>query len=208
MKRSGVRMQVILLTVAAATGALHGNRMALAAGGRAGGGVELEAPVHRGAVTIALPKGWTVVQDGGGRILLVARADGTGAPRGAGNGGGAGGATRAGGGPAGQFQANLLITVDPGGDNFDAAHQQEVAAREATGYQAVEKPAAAAHGTLKGTTFGGTFTRGNLKLRSRQYFFNVDGKLYGITFTCLADSWNTLAPQLDASVASFSVKAE
>jgi hypothetical protein len=156
--------------------------------------VELDRPVVRGAVSIALPKGWVVRRSegaGGGRTLLIAQA-----PMG----------EAAGADTTGQYQATLSITVDPASDNIDGARAQESAARVGTGYQAVEKPVEVTQGNLKGVTFGGTFGNGRLKLRSRQYLFNVDGKLYGITFTCLASSWGVYAPMLEASVGTFAVK--
>jgi len=158
----------------------------LAAAARSAHAADLDNPVTKGNVTIALPKGWPSAA-GTGRSVLSALApapdkDGT-----------------------GQFQASLTITQDPG-TKIDAAAQQKTIAGQVTVYKVVENPSPTAAGGVQGVLFGGTFKRGTADLRSRQYMFLVNNQIYTVTFTCLSSQWAKYEPAVAASVVTMTMK--
>jgi hypothetical protein len=148
---------------------------------------ESQPTTTKGAVTIQLPKGWTLNANGGGRAVLAALAP------------------QADADASGKFQASLSISQDAG-NAINADAQQKNLAKQMPGYAAVEQPTPVAVGGMQGVYFGGTFKSGNVVLRTRQYMFTVNNQVYTITFTSLNSVWANYKPALEAAVATFTVK--
>jgi hypothetical protein len=166
---------------------------ALVVSGAAARGQDLEPTTVRGGVSIQLPKGWVANDAGagasGGKSILTAAApqndkDST-----------------------GEYQAVLTITPNAGGKVDAAAIQERLGKDPALGYKAVEPPTTVTVNGLAGVYFGGTSTRGALKLRSRQYNFTRGNQVYIINFVCLNSRWGAYQGALEASVATFAVTA-
>jgi len=108
----------------------------------------------------------------------------------------------------GDYTPVLIIHATPrpnstGPINGDA--QQANVAQEMTNYHITEKPQQLSINGLDAIAFGGTFTQGALKLRSRQFFILANDQLYSLTLITLASTWDQHLPALDASVHTFTV---
>ena len=109
----------------------------------------------------------------------------------------------------GDYLPVLIIRATPRssttGNVINGDAQQTRVASEMSNYQITEKPQQLSINGLDVTTFGGTFTQGALKLRSRQYFILANDQLYSLTLITLASAWDARIPALDASVHSFAI---
>ncbi len=171
-----------------ALGAMGAASRGSAPGG--GGGNVVGGAVTRGGVTMTLPANWTAdpAPARGGdassrRTVLVARAPSRDTD------------------DTGEYQAVLAISAEPG-SSFDAGAQQARLAQDSnfSNYQVAEKPTPVKIAGREAVTFGGTFTLGPLKLRSRQYMLTKDNTLYVVTFTCLASQWENYIGGIEGSV--------
>jgi hypothetical protein len=88
---------------------------------------------------------------------------------------------------------------------IDGDAQQARVAGQMSDYQVTEKPQQVSINGLDAVTFGGTFTQGALKLRSRQYFIAANDRLYTVTLITLVSAWEQHLPALDAAVHTFTV---
>jgi hypothetical protein len=91
---------------------------------------------------------------------------------------------------------------------IDGDAQQAHVAGEMNHYEVTEKPQQISINGLDAVTFGGTFTQGALKLRSRQYFIAANDHLYTMTLITLASAWEQRLPALDAAVHTFTVSSK
>ena len=105
----------------------------------------------------------------------------------------------------GQYQAILSVSQDVG-NKVDGAAQQAALAKALQGYQVIETATPVAIGGLQGVMFGGSFKRGTVDLRSRQYMVAVNNQVFTITFTCLSSKWGTYQGVVEGSVGTFTVK--
>ncbi|MCL2640970.1 MAG: DUF1795 domain-containing protein [Phycisphaerales bacterium] len=143
----------------------------------------------KGGAAITLPKGWKTDDRGGSRNLLLARAatsdkDNT-----------------------GEFQT--LFSLDAAQiTKLDGHAQQTAVAKKCENYRAVEEPTAITIGGVEGVMFGGTFTTGSVKLRSRQYLLLQDGRVYILTFTALESAWPIHAKAIEACAASLTLPVQ
>jgi hypothetical protein len=165
-------------------GGTRGGAGAGTRGGAAGTAGALDAPTVKGNVSLQLPKGWT---DVGGPTLIVAQPPA--ADKDA----------------TGQYQAALSVSQDVG-NKVDGAAQQAALAKALQGYQVIEKPTPVTIGGLQGVMFGGSFKRGGVELRSRQYMFAVNNQVFTITFTSLSSKWAGYEGLVATSVGTFAVK--
>jgi hypothetical protein len=148
-----------------------------------------EKPTTPNNISIQLPKGWLPDESKDTRPLLKARAPARDKD------------------DSGEFQTLLMITADEGA-KIDGKAQQTRAAKDYTNYKATEEPAEVTIDGLTGVKFGGTFTVGSVKLRTRQYMLLKDDKIYTLTFMSLESKWPTYAPAIEAAAASFRIPAK
>ncbi|HUO08006.1 MAG TPA: hypothetical protein VM008_06885 [Phycisphaerae bacterium] len=111
----------------------------------------------------------------------------------------------------GDYTPVIIIRSTPrpnsaGPINGDA--QQARVADEMTNYDITEKPSTTSINGLDAVTFGGTFTQGALKLRSRQYFILANDHLYSLTLITLASTWEQHLPALEASIRTFTLSTK
>lgn len=158
------------------------------------GDLDLRATI--GNVTINLPAGWAL--NAGGKYLIeahpeLADKDNTGSFK-----------------PSISIQQiTLTSTVRGTANQADMAlgtSQQTLTAKQETGYQAMEKPAAVVISGINGVKFGGTFKRGTVELRSREYLLARNGEAYRIEFTSLNSKWPAYQKLIEKSVATFMLK--
>ena len=150
---------------------------------------DLDLQVTLGNLTMKLPTDWAL--NVGGKVVLEAHP---------------GAVDKDGTGP---FQASLSLAqgvLTGGTGKADLAlgtSQQAITARQETGYLALDKPAAVTIGGLAGVKFGGTFKRGGVELRSREYLLMMNNQVYHFTFTSLSSKWAGYQAVVDRSVATF-----
>lgn len=143
------------------------------------------APTTKDNISITLPKGWKELPHPATHTMLVA-----------------GPATRD-SDPSGDYAPVLIIRAVSHTGGVDGEAQQANVAREVANYQITEKPDHTSINGLDAVTFGGTFTQGALKLRSRQYFILANDRLYSLTAIALASAWDQHVATLDAWVRTF-----
>jgi len=140
----------------------------------------------KGGAAITLPKGWKVDERGGSRNLLLAYAAASDKDN------------------TGEFQT--LFSLDAATiTKLDGRAQQDAVAKKCENYRAVEEPIAVSIGGVDGVMFGGTFTIGSVKLRSRQYLLLQEGQVYILTFTALESAWPSYARAIEACAASLTL---
>ena len=150
-------------------------------------------PTARDGISFNLPKAWKERPQETGVPLLVASP------------------ASADTDTTGDYLPVIIIRATPhagtaGPINGDA--QQAHVASEIKNYDVTEKPQQISVNGLDTVTFGGTFTQGALKLRSRQYFILANDHLYALTIITLASTWDQRLPALEASVHSFTISAK
>jgi len=143
----------------------------------------------KSGVAVTLPKGWKTDDRGGSRNLLLARAPASDKDN------------------TGEFQT--LFSLDVASiTKLDGRAQQAAVAKKCDNYQATEEPTAVTIGGVEGVMFGGTFTTGSVKLRSRQYLLLQDGRVYILTFTALDSAWPNYAKAIEACAASLTLSVQ
>jgi len=139
-------------------------------------------PAKAGAA-VTLPKEWKTDERGGSRNLLLARAPSSDKDN------------------TGEFQAIFSLDADTIA-KLDGRAQQAAVAKKCDNYQVVEEPSDVAIGGVEGVMFGGSFTIGSVKLRSRQYLLLQNGRVYILTFTALESAWANYDKAIKACAAS------
>ncbi|HVS70608.1 MAG TPA: hypothetical protein VHQ47_05070 [Phycisphaerae bacterium] len=150
------------------------------------------APITRAGLSLKLPTHWTAdpppphtpaPDPNARRTLLVAHAPSRDTD------------------DTGEYQAVLVISAEPG-SSFDPNAQQDRLAHDSnfSNYQITEKPTPLKLADTNAVAFGGTFTLGPLKLRSRQYMLARNNTLYVVTFTCLESQWDTYIASIETSL--------
>ncbi len=143
-------------------------------------------PIQKNNISIQLPKDWKPQPRNSAHILLAAAAPTTDTDT------------------TGDYAAALTITIAPG-SSIDGPAQQDHLAHEIANYQVTEKSAPLTIGTLDAITFGGTFTKGSLKLRSRQYLLTHADHIYTLTITALASRWDQHIAATEAGIHTFTI---
>ncbi len=147
----------------------------------------LEAePVRKANVSLRLPREWKPQARESAHIVLAATAPVVDSDT------------------TGEYAPGISITAAPG-TAVDGDAQQARLAQEIADYQITEKPTTVKINGSAAITFGGTFTRGSLKLRSRQYLLARDSHIYTLTVTALASAWDQHIAAAEASVMSFAI---
>jgi len=143
----------------------------------------------KSGVAITLPKNWKTDDRGGSRNLLLARAPTSDKDN------------------TGEFQT--LFSLDAATiTKLDGRAQQAAVAKKCDNYQATEEPTAITIGGIEGVMFGGTFTTGSVKLRSRQYLLLQNDRVYILTFTALDSAWPSYAKAIEACAASLTLPVQ
>ena len=147
-------------------------------------------PTTKESISINLPKGWKELPHENAQTLLVA-------------------------GPAtpdtdttGDYSPVIFVRCTPHSgpaSPIDGDAQQARVAGQMSDYRATEKPQQVSINGLDAVTFGGTFTKGALKLRSRQYFIVASDHLYTVTLITLVSAWEPHLPATDAAIHTFAV---
>ncbi|MCL2645989.1 MAG: DUF1795 domain-containing protein [Phycisphaerales bacterium] len=140
----------------------------------------------KSGVKITLPKGWKTDERGGSRNLLLARAPTSDKDN------------------TGEFQTLFSLDADTI-TKLDGRAQQAAVAKKCDNYHAIEEPTPITIGGADGVMFGGTFTTGSVKLRSRQYLLLQNGRVYILTFTALDSAWPNYAKAIEACAASLTL---
>jgi hypothetical protein len=141
-------------------------------------------PTQRHGIAIRLPADWKLQPRDAAHMLLAAEAPAPDSDT------------------TGDYAPRLTITSAPG-SAIDGPGQQSHLAQEIPNYQPTERPTDTTINGIKGVTFGGTFTAGALKLRSRQYLLIHADHLYTLTILSLASTWEQHVAAADASIQTF-----
>ena len=147
---------------------------------------QLEAPIVKDGMSIALPKGWAVEEPKAGRTILVGRSKENEKDE------------------SGEFPTTISVGVSSSGKP-DGKAIQEANAKELKNYKAVEEPREVDLGGASGVVLGGTFTRGALKLRTRQYVLTAGEKGYVVTIVMLESRWEKSRQAAEVAVATFKI---
>jgi hypothetical protein len=157
----------------------------LAASARAGDGLDPQATQRHG-ISIRLPTDWKCQPRDSAHLLLAASAPTSDSDT------------------TGDYAPRLTISIAPG-SVIDGPGQQKRLGQDIQNYQATEQPTETTINGIKGVTFGGTFTVGALKLRSRQYLLVHADHLYTLTVLSLASTWEQHVAAAEASVQTFTI---
>jgi hypothetical protein len=148
----------------------------------------LDPPHSQAGMTIALPKGWTVDQPKSGRTILIARPKDPEKD------------------DSGEFPTTLSVALASAAKP-DGKALQDANAHTLQNYKPVEEPRDIQIGGAAGVVLGGTFTRGALKLRTRQYVLVSGDKAYILTIVMLESRWDKYHQLAESAVASFQIAA-
>ena len=136
-------------------------------------------PISRENVSINLPRNWKERRHESAHMFLVAGPETPDTD------------------PTGDYSPVIIIRSTPRSGPatpIDGDAQQAHVAGEMNHYEVTEKPQQVPINGLDAVTFGGTFTQGALKLRSRQYFIAANEHLYTMTLITLASTWEKRLP--------------
>jgi hypothetical protein len=157
--------------------------LSLAAVARADDGLDHQ-PTQKHGISLRLPTDWKIQSRDSGHMLLAAEASAPDSDT------------------TGDYAPRLTITMAPG-SAIDGPGQQKRLAQDIPNYEPTERPTDTTINGIKGVTFGGTFTAGALKLRSRQYLLIHAEHLYTLTILSLASTWEQHVTVADASIQTF-----
>ncbi len=143
-------------------------------------------PTPKPGISIQLPKDWKLQPHDSIHILLSASAPAQDSDT------------------TGLYTAGLTITKTAG-SSVDGTAQQARLSHDFPDYAITEKPTPITIDGIDGVMFGGTFSAGSLKLRSRQYLLTQGDHIFTLTVTSLASTWDLHLPAIHASVLSFHI---
>jgi hypothetical protein len=143
-------------------------------------------PTHKNGISLRLPLEWKSVAQDAGHLLLAAEAPTMDTDT------------------TGDYAPRITVT-SAAGSVIDGPGQQKQLAQEIPSYEATEPPQNVTINGMKGITFGGTFTAGALKLRSRQYLLIHADRLYTLTILSLASTWEQHIGVAAGSIQTFTI---